>query len=137
MRRHGFTLVELVMVMVIIGLLAAIIVPNFTQQKELAKAAQTRANLDAIRKAVALYYAEKGSLFGTTLQDMVTEGYLREVPSDGFLVVNTVLTGDFSVCAPPSCGTGSGGWCYDSYNRIVLPNLPDDLEPEGKSFCDY
>ena len=137
MRRKSFTLVELVMVMVIIGLLAAIIAPKFTSQMEQAKAANTKANLDAIRKAVKLYYSRNGTLINTTLQDMVAEGYLSKVPVDGFLRRNTVLTGDFSVCTPAGCGMGMGGWCYDSYHQIVLPDLPDTLEPDGKSFCDY
>lgn len=137
MRRKSFTLVELVMVMVIIGLLAAIIAPKFTSQMEQAKAANTKANLDAIRKAVKLYYSRNGTLINTTLQDMVAEGYLSKVPVDGFLRRNTVLTGDFSVCTPAGFGMGMGGWCYDSYHQIVLPDLPDTLEPDGKSFCDY
>ena len=62
--------------MVIIGLLASIVIPRFVGQSEQAKVANTKANLDALRKAIELYYSKYGTLIDTTLEDMVTEGYI-------------------------------------------------------------
>ena len=79
-KRKGFTLVEMVMVLVIIGLLAAIIVPQFSAQMDDAKEAQTRANLDNLRSGIAMYSKRfsgaypttLGSLSSTTPQIMIT-----------------------------------------------------------------
>lgn len=67
---QSFTLVELVMVMVIVGLLAAIIIPNFTGQKDQAAIATTKANLENLRTAIALYYAQEGTYPSTTLAEL-------------------------------------------------------------------
>ena len=68
---YGFTLVELVMVIVIIGFLTAIIIPKYTSQRENAAQSSTKANLESLRTAVALFYAEEGVYPDTTLMELV------------------------------------------------------------------
>ncbi|RKY34210.1 MAG: hypothetical protein DRP78_06895 [Candidatus Omnitrophota bacterium] len=57
MNRKGFTLVELLMVVIIIGILATIAVPNYYKAVERAKAAKAKASLDLMRKAEISYRA--------------------------------------------------------------------------------
>lgn len=56
----GFTLIELMIVVAIIGILAAIAIPNFLKMQLRAKAGEGKVNLAAIRTAQESYYAEVG-----------------------------------------------------------------------------
>jgi type IV pilus assembly protein PilA len=60
MRRGGFTLIELMIVVAIIGILAAIAIPNFLRFQLKAKSSEGKTNLAAIRTAEESYFAEYG-----------------------------------------------------------------------------
>jgi len=143
-KRHvAFTLVELVMIMVVIGLLAAIIVPRYATQRENAKKAVTQANLETLRTAINLYYAKNGSYpDGPTFNTLMTTGtnpYLAEIPPDGFSLANSPSA--IIVSSSPTCPCGSdGGWCYDAIGGKIYPDLQGAafaVEPDGILFCDY
>jgi len=81
--KKGFTLIEIVMVLVIIGLLASIVVPQFTEQMDDARKTQTRANLENLRSAVAMYvrrYNENPA----DLTHLVSRGIMKAVPTDAW-----------------------------------------------------
>jgi general secretion pathway protein G len=77
----GFTLLELIIVISIIVILAVIAMPQY--QKTITHARETvlRDDLYHLRKAIDLYAADKGKL-PQSLDDLVTAGYIREVPLD-------------------------------------------------------
>jgi len=83
--RHpkGFTLVELLVVMAIIGILVAIAVPQLQQAPIRAKEAALREDLFTFRTCLDQFYADKGH-YPETLQTLVTEKYIRKIPVDPF-----------------------------------------------------
>jgi general secretion pathway protein G len=80
---RGWTLVELVIVMTIITVLAAMAMTVHRNSVTLAKEAVLREDLFRMRDAIDQYYADKGR-YPSDLQALVSDGYLREVPQDPF-----------------------------------------------------
>ncbi|MBU2062924.1 MAG: prepilin-type N-terminal cleavage/methylation domain-containing protein [Candidatus Omnitrophica bacterium] len=81
-RNKGFTLVELTMVVLIIGILVTIAVPNYSKAVERAKGSVAFSNIKTIRKAMLTYFSEYRT-FGATLAqlgDLVGTTFL---PDDG------------------------------------------------------
>ena len=65
MNRRGFTLIELVMVIVIIGILASIAIPRFVDLTTQAKISATKGSLGAIRAASTIRYAQEATAGGS------------------------------------------------------------------------
>jgi general secretion pathway protein G len=80
---YGFTLIELMIVMVIIGILAAIAVPMYVQSVRHAKEAVLREDLRTLRSAIDAYTVDKQKA-PQTLDDLVEAGYIKSMPKDPF-----------------------------------------------------
>nr|WP_213804940.1 prepilin-type N-terminal cleavage/methylation domain-containing protein [Granulicella sp. dw_53] len=79
----GFTLLELMIVMVVIGLLAAIAIPSYTNNVRNAKEAVLKEDLHTLRGAIDAYTVDKQKA-PQTLDDLVQSGYLKVMPVDPF-----------------------------------------------------
>ena len=81
----GFTLVELMVVVVIVGVLSAIALPNFLKQTDKAKATEAKQNITATLKQAQAQFVEDGSSPKTTAKDM---NELYGTPTDGATLFN-------------------------------------------------
>jgi len=77
----GFTLVELMVVMLIISVLAAIAIPAFIASIKSAREAVLKEDLHIMRQAIDSYTMDKQK-GPQSLDDLVQGGYLKEIPSD-------------------------------------------------------
>jgi general secretion pathway protein G len=79
--RRGFTFVELMIVMAIIAILISIAIPIYQRTITRAKESVLKNNLFTMRTVIDEYTYDKQKA-PQTLQDLVSDGYLREVPMD-------------------------------------------------------
>ncbi len=79
--KKGFTLVEILIVVAIIGVLVVIILPTHRIATIRAKEAVLKENLFQIRDAISKYYFDK-SKYPTSLEDLVSSKYMRRIPED-------------------------------------------------------
>lgn len=77
--RKGFTLVELVVVIAILGILAGLAIPRFMDATVSARGAKVAGDMRIIESAIMMQYAEKGTE-PEKLQDLVDNNYLAAVP---------------------------------------------------------
>ena len=139
-RRTAFTLVEILIVVVLLAILAAAVIPQFTDSSNDAKASTAVFNLRTLRSQIAAYKAQHGGLFPTgvdaaaiTLQltsktnsDGTTTGtptlgpYLQGIP------VNPAISNPASqtllkvVTVDPSANDTAYGWIYNKNNGNIF-----------------
>lgn len=80
--KKGFTLIELMIVVAIIGILAAIAIPKFAQLTKKSREGATKGSLTAVRSAIQVYYGDNEGRFPADDLSSLTAGgkYLSEIP---------------------------------------------------------
>ncbi len=121
--RRGFTLIELMIVMSIIGILAAIAVPSYLGKITKAREAVLEEDLYNFRSTIDQFSADQGK-YPESLQELVDKKYLRVIPIDPF----TKNKDWVPVPPPPPEGGGEvKGAVYDVHSgsdQIGTNNIP-------------
>lgn len=100
-KRKGFTLIELIVVIAILGILLALAIPRFTGSLNSAKTRTNEANLRTIDAAVALYVAETNALMADmddisvlvpNYLDAVPDNPLTETVQAGYIITDGVAS---------------------------------------------
>jgi prepilin-type N-terminal cleavage/methylation domain-containing protein len=108
---RGFTLLELIIVVAIIGILAAIAIPKMANAVQLSKEGALKGNLGALRGAIHAYYADHEGTFPPDLASLAAGGqYIAKLP----LVKEITDHGASDSALLGTAADDAGGWVYNN-----------------------
>ncbi|RNC68730.1 MAG: prepilin-type N-terminal cleavage/methylation domain-containing protein [Desulfuromonadales bacterium] len=130
--RKGFTLIELMIVVTIIGILASIAVPSYKWSLIKAREAVLRENLHTIRSAIDQFYADQGK-YPDDIKEIVDKKYLHDIPRDPITGKN-----DTWVVMPPVEPTGKITTEGKGQGNVFDVHSGSDLVgTDGKPYNEY
>ena len=109
----GFTLIELMIVVAIIGILAAIAIPKFASLIRKSSEGASKGNLGAIRSALSIYYGDMEGQYPATVESLTSGGkYLSTIPSAKAPNYHS----DASGITYQTTSNDGAGWSYNNTN---------------------
>jgi prepilin-type N-terminal cleavage/methylation domain-containing protein len=144
-RKHGFTLVEILIVVVIMAVLAATIIPQFTDSAQDAKANTALFNLHTLRSQIEMYKSQhdgtpptaldrltvKTNRAGTTSAGdgaLVYGPYIHEVPANPLVDSGVANVVKAPAANPPTAAESDAGWLYAAATGEIWINHADYLD---------
>ena len=127
--KKGFTIVELLVVIVVIGILAAITVVSYSGVTSKARTAQAQSNANSVRQVADIYYTDNG-YYPATLVAFASGSTTTKLPSS-VSVISELTTLDatngqtaISWACTDSCSNATGGriqyWNFTSSAKVVI-----------------
>lgn len=138
--QSGFTLVEILIVVVILGILAAIVIPQFTEASTEAKTSSLCTDLQTMRSQIELYKIQHnddlpGAGTATFIQAMTGQTdidgavgtdygpYVQKIPTNAFNDLDTIEI----EAGTTSLGGGNCGWHFDSSTGAFHADTDDHV----------
>jgi len=117
-KSKGFTLIELMIVVAIIGILAAIAIPRFANLIDRAREARTQGNLGSLRSALAIYYGSTDGTWPTagTLAATLVPVYIDAIPT--VMLPNSYAVDHADTANETAVAGNTGEWYYDGAGTL-------------------
>ena len=126
--RKGFTLIEVLIVVIILGILATIAIPQFAKMTSRARLAEAWTNIGAIRTAQSVYYLENSSYATGVVSPGNSQGMDIDIQSTNFqyTVSANAGNGGYDVNAVGNSGASypAGLWAYMEGDGDQSSNVP-------------
>jgi len=129
--KRGFTLVEILIVVVILGILAAIVIPQFSQASSEANENRLKADLQTLRSQLQLYKVQHNDVLpadaaafvqAMTQKDAQGYGpYMMKIPVNPFAPDKVDANGG-TIDVGGTLGDDSAAWWYDPANCVIRPD---------------
>ncbi len=116
--QSGFTLIELMIVLAIIGILATLAQPSYERYVIRARETALRQQLVEVRGALDQFRADRG-LYPDSMEELVSRGYLPRAPSDPFTRGTTWI-----LMPPPAGERGRIGDLHSASDLVSLDGTP-------------
>ena len=114
MKKKGFTLIEVILVVTILGILAAVVLPTFSDQTAVAKEAAAKSNLMTIRSQIELYKLQHNGF---------PPGYLNSALTSDLNLLESQFIGTSAVTGQAIAGTvPSSPFLYGPYLKKIPKN---------------
>ena len=133
--QSGFTLIEMLVVVIILGILAMIIVPQITVSTEDARLSTMQTNLNSVRGAIEAYYAHHGSYPATVSE---TDGTSTIADADACKAAFMAQLGKFTDLKGAAVDVKDDDHPYGPYLKFGLPANPyvEDATETVNVLCD-
>jgi general secretion pathway protein G len=145
-RKSGFTLVEILIVVIILGILAAVVIPQFSDASDDTRSSSAMTNLKTIRSQLQLYKAQHTESWPTDFGNQMTlftdaggvtnasqtavyrfGPYLLRVPANPYTGISTVTTVADAATGYTAAADMTFGWWFNSATGEFRCHVPDSV----------
>ncbi|MBX3408353.1 MAG: prepilin-type N-terminal cleavage/methylation domain-containing protein [Phycisphaeraceae bacterium] len=130
--RKAFTLVEILIVVVILGILAAIVVPQFTNATQDAQAGNLKAQLKSVQNQIELFNARNNGSYPDFATDgwttLISGNYVKTPPQNPAFPGDAAAKASISVVTGTTRGSASTAWVWNSDERTLYASYFNETD---------